>query len=99
MTQNPSSDSISKRIKIKGINREETRRLRKEQKQLDKKQKKDNIKLIRNKASKVSKAFGIIFGILNAIIIAFVITLPLKPIFKQAKKKSRKSYFELLTIV
>lgn len=72
----------AKVAKIKGINREETRKLRKEQRKFRKEQRLQAIKLRREKASKTSKVFGIIFGIIFGIVFGFVVTLPLKPIFR-----------------
>ena len=73
----------AKPVKVKGLNREETRRLRREQKELLRTQKKQIKQLRLSKISKKSKIFGVIFGFVNAVVIAFVITLPLKPIFTQ----------------
>lgn len=73
----------AKTIKIKGLNKEETRRLRKEQRQVLKAQKKQTKQLRLSNMSKKNKIFGIVFGIMNAVVIGFVVTLPLKPIFTQ----------------
>lgn len=69
--------NTAKPAKIYGLNRKETRRLRREHKKLQKEQK----KLARANESKKNKVFGLIFGLLVAIVVGFVITLPLKPIF------------------
>ena len=69
--------NTAKPAKIYGINRKETRRLRKENKRIQKEQK----KLARANESKKNKVLGLIFGLLVAIVVSFVVTLPLKPIF------------------
>ena len=76
--------NTAKPAKISGLNKKETRRLNKEQHKLAKQRKKQEKQL--EKASRKplttkQKVFGIIFGILTAFIIGFVITIPLKPIF------------------
>lgn len=73
----------AKTVKVKGLNREETRRLRKEQRQVLKAQKKQTKQLRLSNMSKKNKIFGVVFGIINAVVIGFVVTLPLKPIFTQ----------------
>lgn len=55
--------------KIKGIDRKTTRRLRKEAKKLNK---------LQTEQSRRSKVLGIIFGIVIALILAFMIVTPLK---------------------
>ena len=60
--------------KLKGLNKADTKKLRKQQKEMLKS---------KFKPKKASKAFGIIFGILSALVIGFLFTLPMKPIFKQ----------------
>lgn len=74
--------NIAKPAKIYGLTKKETRRLRKENKKLIKANKKEEKKALRAKQSVASKVFGLIFGLLSAIVIAFAITLPLKPISK-----------------
>lgn len=73
----------AKSVKVKGINRQETRRLRKEERKLQKEQRKQILELRQSKISKKSRVFGCITGVVLGIIVAFVITLPLKPIFNQ----------------
>ena len=70
----------AKPAKIVGLSPKETKRLRKEQKQLEKKQHKEQKKFAKESQSTKSKVLGIIFGLIIAILIGFVATLPVKPI-------------------
>ena len=70
---------------VGGINKKETKKLRKEQKKLIKqkrKQEKELLKLNQKQLTKSQKVFGVIFGIIISLIIGFVVTMPLKTIFK-----------------
>lgn len=76
--------NTAKPAKISGLNKKETRRLNKEQRKLARQRKKQDKQLekaSRKPLTSKQKVFGIIFGILTAFIIGFVITIPLKPIF------------------
>ena len=75
----------AKEVKARGINRAETAKLRKEQRRFRKIAKKNNKKLLKenrkHSISKRSKVFGAIVGFICAVIVGFVVTLPLKSIF------------------
>ena len=73
----------AKPAKIVGLNPKETRRLRKEQKQLDKKQHKEKKNFTIKSRTTKSKIFGSIFGLITAIFIGFTVTMPIKPIFNE----------------
>lgn len=70
----------AKRTKLLGINKKETRKLRKQQKQLEKRARVELIQKSQAKISTASRVFGAIFGALIASVFAFVLTLPLKPL-------------------
>ena len=72
--QERDSINMAKPIKVRGLDRKQSRALRKEQKRLR--------KLRRKHLRKTSQAFGIIFGIIISLIISFMIMLPCKYLFK-----------------
>jgi len=77
--------NTAKPAKIHGLNRKETRRLNKEQRRLARerrKQEKELIKASKKPLTTKQKVFGIIFGILTAFVLGFIITLPMKEVFK-----------------
>lgn len=69
--------NIARPIKTKGIDRATTRKLRKEEKRLNKLERKEYAK-----KHKVSRAFGGLVGILVGIVAAFVVMLPVKFVSK-----------------
>ena len=68
----------AKKVKIKGINKKETRELRKQQRKLDKINK-HNREAVETKKP-ASKVLGIIFGFILSLVVSFVLFLPVKPI-------------------
>ena len=87
------STSITKKnkaklVKPKGPTKEETRKLRKQQKEFIKAQKKQDRLLRKSALSTKSKVFGALLGLFCAIIVGFVVTLPLKPIFNDIANSS-----------
>lgn len=73
-TQEINGVNSAKRVKLKGLDRKTTKRLRKEEKRSRKLEREK--KILKTK----SKIFGGIFGFIIALIIGFIILLPYKPI-------------------
>lgn len=81
--------------KVKGLTKADTRKLKKQNKELKKAQRKHDKELRRIKVSKASMVFGAIIGLICAIIVGFIVTLPLKPVFaKSAEAGSEISQIE-----
>lgn len=70
----------AKRVKPRGMTKEDNRALKRKEKELRKAHRK-NIKQAVKKLAPKCNALGVIVGMILAIVIAFAITLPLKPIF------------------
>ena len=72
----------AKPAKIVGLDTKETKRLRKEHKQMQKAQRKEQKKLEPLTQTTKSKVLGVVFGLILAIFVGFVATLPVKPILE-----------------
>lgn len=66
--------NVAKRTKVKGIDRKTSRQLKRDERRLNKQREFEIIKA----RSKKSKVFGAIFGFIVAVIIGFIVFLPVK---------------------
>lgn len=74
----------ARRVKVKGLDKAATRQLRKEEREFRKQQKQLRV------LSKKSKVFGAIFGVLIALVVGFVLMLPIKATFNHIAKSNEK---------